>query len=322
MSGRQLARLAGALVLVLVLWGVLSLTRHARTDRPVGLALPRVDTAAVDTIAFTTPTDSAIVTRGAGARWLVNGFPAATSHVQQLLRALDDTTNRSELAAESRSARAALGVTADGGQRVRVVARGRTVLELITGHHTTDAEGIYARQPFDSAVFALHGPLSQALGRAIGNWRDRTIVSVAPDSVQRAVLRRAGRSYAVVRSGSAWKVAPSGAADSQAVRQWLARFDPASATGFATAAQADSARFAHPTARVQLVDAAGHPLASLVFDSTKSALWARADTTRTVYRLDPWMLGQLVPAERTLIPHRAAGTARPHPGRAARAGRR
>jgi hypothetical protein len=49
-----------------------------------------------------------------------------------------------------------------------------------------------------------------------------------------------------------------------------------------------------------LLGTGGAPLVSLVFDSTASGVWARADSGGAVFRLDAWRLGQLAPAESTL----------------------
>lgn len=300
MSNKQLARLAAVLVLALALWGVVALTRHAGRDVADGLPLPKIDTAAVDTIAITSGGDSALLVRRPDGHWRVNGFPAATANVDRLLRALNDTLNWSELAAEQRSSQAAMGVTADSGRHVRVVAGGSAGLDLITGHSTSDYAGVYARPAGDSVVYALHGPLTAAMNHPLDDWRDKTIASVPPDSVRRVEVTHGRRTYALVRSGTSWRLASGKAADSAAVQRLLGQFHPVSATGFAKPAQADSANFERPTARVRLFGTGRSPLADVLFDSASANVLVRADTGTTVYLMGSWMLDQVAPAERTL----------------------
>jgi hypothetical protein len=200
-----------------------------------------------------------------------------------------------------------LGVSSDGGRRVRIVAARGAGLDLVTGHHTGDYRGRYVRLASDSAVYALHGPLAQALAHAIPDWRDRTIVSIAPRSVQRIELDHGRSTVTVTRSGTRWMLASGAPADSAAVQQWLGHFHPMSASGFASAAQADSAHFAHPTARVRLFGAAKRPLADLRFDSTASRVWVRADSGSTVYALETWMLSDVAPPPSTLSPASVKG---------------
>lgn len=300
MSAKQLTRLVVALVVALGLWGAFAFARRSHTDRDTGFALPTIDTSAVDTMAFLAGPDSIVAVRRPDAGWRVNGHPAATSMVDQALAALVDTSDWSELAAHSTASEAAMGVSADSGQRVRIAVKGGRGLDLVTGHHTGDGTGVFIRRPSDSAVYALHGPLSQAVGHTLTDWRDKTVVSVLPDSIRRVEIEHRGTHYALVRAGRDWRLTSGAVADSQAVAQLLGRFHPLSATGFATRAQADSLHFSHPVARVTMYAGRAAPVVDLAFDSTNAYAWARADSGATVYEIESWRLDELVPAEKTL----------------------
>jgi hypothetical protein len=72
------------------------------------------------------------------------------------------------------------------------------------------------------------------------------------------------------------------------------------AAGFATKAQADSARFARPDRRAALLRADGTPLITLALDSTGNGFWVQAGRDSTVYRVDTWFADRLAPADSTL----------------------
>ena len=307
MTNKQLVRLAGLLAVAVIAWGVLAFARHHGADRPAGLALAKIDTAAVDTIALTTARDTATLARAADKTWRVNGHRAVAADVRQLLGALADTTTWSELAAESRASHGAMGVSADSGQRVRVAGQGGTLLDLVSGHRTTDGTALYVRRSGKDRVYALHGSLVEALSHGLDDWRDKTVASVAPASVMKIVVSRGREAYTLVRAGKGWKVAGGAAADSSAVVALLNRYDPLVASGFATAAQADSASFARPTARVQLFGKGATPLLDVTVDSTKSGVWARAGGKPWVFDFDAWLLGDMAPAKKTIV----AGVKRP-----------
>ncbi|MDE3152189.1 MAG: DUF4340 domain-containing protein [Gemmatimonadota bacterium] len=300
MTNKQLARLAGALAVALVLWGAFAFARRAGADHAAGFRLPAIDTAAVDTIAISKGADTALLARQPDGHWRVNGFAAAESNVDQLLRALRDTSNRSELAADRRSSDAAMGVSADSGRRVRVVVKGGTGLDLIAGHNTNDYLGVYVRPAGDSAVYALRGSLPSAMDRPLDDWRDKTVADVPPDSVQRVEVTRGRVTYALVRTGKRWHLATGAAADSGAVARLLAQYHPASAIGFAKGAQADSANFTRPTARVRVFTGGPNPAVDVAFDSTKDDLYARTQRGGTVYLLENWTLTQMAPTARSV----------------------
>lgn len=300
MSARQLTRLALALAVVLVAWGVLMLTRRPVNDRVQTLALPALDTARVDTVAITRRGDTALLVRGADQRWRVNGAPAEASNVEQLLEALKDTTNHTELVAENASAQASLGVTADSGQRVRVVAGGHAALDWTTGHKTDDYTGVYVRPTAQAAVYALHGTLVGAFGHTLDAWRDKTIVALVAPRVHRIEVTRGGHTYSLIHGPQRWTLAGGGAVDSAAAVRMVQQLNPLSGQAVATPAQAAAARFTRPTVRLRVFGPKDEPLADVLFDSTKTGIWARADTGQTVFQVGQWVLNNVAPTEQAL----------------------
>jgi hypothetical protein len=313
MSDGLLKRLGVVLLVIVVAWAALALFRRTTQDRFVSLAIPRVDTAAVERVTLSRAHDTATLTRAAAGRWRVNGFPADSGATATLVRALADTAERTELVAESRGSHPRLGVDADSGTHIRVAVRGGAVpLELIGGKRT-DAMGIYVRRPADSAVYALHGMLVTPLTRAVDDWRDKRVATVIPDSVATVELQRAGRMVRLERKDTVWMLAGK-PANGPAVVELLGQFHPLTAGSIASQVQADSVRFGKTARHVTLRSRAGVALLALSVDSTAGA-WLRADTGGVVYRIDPWMLTRLTPAESTFkhhfAPSRPSTRARP-----------
>jgi len=300
MSPRHLTRLALILAAVLVAWGVLALVRRPVNDRVVTLALPTVDTARVDTVAITQRADTALLARGADHRWRVNGQPAAPTNVAQLLAALADTSNHTTMVAENAAAQASLGVSADSGRRVRVVVGGRTVLDWTTGHQTDDYTGVYVRPTAGDTVYALHGTLTGAFGHTLDAWRDKTIVALAAPRVHRIEVTRGGHMYSIIYAHARWTLAAGAAVDSAAAARMVQQLNPLSGQAVATPAQAATLNFSRPTVRLRVFGPADAPLADVLFDSTKTGIWARADTGQTVFQVGQWVLHNVAPTERAL----------------------
>ena len=269
MSRQQLTRILGAFGIALLLWGVLAIVRRPPSDRPEQLTLPKVDTGSVDTIAIGTT----VLARTDG-KWRVNGYPTAPDAVAEALKELADTTASTELVAESKSSHERLGVSADSGKRVRVVSHGKTVLDLI-------AHGIYVRRPTEDAVYALHGGMASSLTKSLDDWRDKRIVSVVPESVATVMLQRGAHATTLRR----------GVGDTTKLNTLLGSYRDLRASGFADSISA------HPAMRARLASKSGAALANLVFDSTTTGVRVRADSGGTIYRLNTWMLGQLLPAK-------------------------
>lgn len=300
MSRSTLLRIAIGLAIAVLVWGVLAVARGPVSDRATGLALPRIDTAVVDTVALLKRADTTVLARGANGVWRANGYPAASGAITGLLRALADTTRWSELMSESRVMHRQMGVTADSGERVRVAGHGHTWLDLMTGKRTSDGTGIFVRLAGADPVYALHGTLADVLDRATSAWRDERIAAVKPDSVATVEVRRGSSSYTLRRAGTAWHLSVPGVLDTTAVSGLLAQYRALEASGFAGRAQADAAPKTPPV-HVALLDTHGASLVALGFDSTTDGVFARADTGGVTFRLEAWQLRQLAPAASQLV---------------------
>jgi hypothetical protein len=301
MTPKQLGRLAMVLVALLLLWGGASLARRgsrgpSESDR---FAIPSVTSDSADSVIITRPADTTRLVRRDSATWMVNGHSAARSAIQELFSALADTARRTELVAGRSASHSALGVDSAKGAKVRIVRGDSTVADLVQGNRGPGLDGGYFRAAGDSAVYLVGGNLAQVLERPEDDWRDRRIAGVAADSVARIEIRRGRRSYSVRRDGAGWAL-ESGPADSAAIAALLADYGQVEAAGFATKAQADSARFARPDRQAALLRADGRPLVTLAFDSTANGFWVKAGKDSTVYRVDTWFADRLTPADSTL----------------------
>jgi hypothetical protein len=302
MSPKQLSRLAMVLGALLLLWGAASLARRSEggpteSDR---FSLPAIPRDSVDSIVILRQSDTARVARVDSATWTVNGHRASPTAVQDILAALSDSARKTELAGGRSSSHAGFGVDSAKGSRIRIVRGDSTVADLVQGNRGPGLEGGYFRLAGDSAVYLVRGNLAQALERTSDELRDKRIAGVVADSVARVEVTRGRRSYALRRNSTTWTLAAGGRADTSAVAELLASFGEVEAAGFATPAQADSARFDRPDRRVQLLRADGSRLLSLVFDSTATGFWVRAGEDSVIYRLDTWSADRLTPSDSTL----------------------
>jgi hypothetical protein len=299
MSAKQLGRLAAVLLVLLVVWGAAALARRSEGASGKGdrFRLPPIAGSAVDTVVLTRARDTTVLARNGTTRWTVNGHPASGQAIADLLSVLSDSLPESELVAERRASQAGLGVDSAGGTRVRALGQGRVLADLVLGKRSSAASGGYLRRTDQEATYLVRGRLAEVLGRQGDEWRDHRITAIPPDSVAAVEISRGGRRYLLRRDGAKWTVSPGGAADSSRVAELLAAYRTVDAAGFASAAQADSARFSPPDRRARLLDKSRRPLITLLFDSTAAGFWIRPDTGRTVYQVDSYTADRLAPPD-------------------------
>jgi len=301
-SARTLGRLAMLLVVLLLLWGGAAL-RRSRADTPPRSAarfrLPAPAASAVDTVRITRTSDTVVLVRR-DSSWTVNGHPASRSAVTELFTTLRDTTSPAELVAERPASHAGLGVDSAKGTRVRLVRRDSVIGDFIAGQRSADMDGGYVRLAGRPEVYLVRSGLAGLLERGPDEWRDHRIATVPVDSIAAIEVQRGKRSYKLSKDVKGWTLTPGGPADTAAAAQLRQAYGEIDAAGFASAAQADSARFDRAERRATAFKSNGTPLLRLVFDSAANGFWVRADSGGTVYRMDNWAVDRLAPADSTL----------------------
>lgn len=300
MSPRTLLRLAIALVLLLAIWGAVALGSRGAGDREQRFRLPRIRIKEVDTVTFAGAHDTVVLARTGATAWQVNGHRADGRQVEELLNSLGDTAASGDLVAENPASYAQVGMDSASGRRVRVVARGKTVADLVVGRPGEVYGTGYLRPAGEHSVYLARSALPRLASRPVDEWRDQRIGGVAKDTMSKVEVERGGKRYTLAHQAGRWILAPGGSTDSMAVANFLNDLGDVRATGFATPAQADSLKFTPPKRRLSVLGLDGKPRLQLAFDSTKGGLWVRADTGSTVWRLDPSSSDRITPADTTL----------------------
>ena len=299
MSPRVLARIALVLGVALAAWALLAVLRRSAADAPVAFTLPHVAADSVETIEYLGRQDTIRLARQAG-HWTVNGHPAAPKVVEAFFHAMADTTSRSELVAQSPESHTRLGVDSAAGKHLTVAGGGKRMLDLWFGNRGPDFEGFYVRRAGDNRVFLLRGTFADLTVQPLDDWREKQVLALPTDSVTRIDVVRGKKSYSLARTGTAWTLAQGAAVDSSRVARFLGQFKELRATGFPTAAEADSARFAPAERKVTLFGAGGSPLAVVALDSLPSLFVLRIGDGGELYTLDRRMADLVAPTDSSL----------------------
>jgi hypothetical protein len=298
MNPKQLKRVAVVLVIVLFFWGLAEILGGRPNDTELEFVLPSLQETDVDMITFASDSDITVLSRD-GDTWTVNGFEASRDAMDELFTALGDSTE-SELIATSHLVHERMGVDSATGVHVTFANAGNSIASVIFGKSGRTYDSRYVRRDGGDFVFHYKSGLVSMVNRTPNDWRDRRILDVSPDSVQRVAARRGSDQYTLLREGSNWRFTSGEAVDSAAIHRMLVQYQTLDATNYPTAAQLDSVDLESPDREVTLLGAQGDTLASLVFDSTNVAYWVQRRSGGYVYRILSWRVDQMIPADSTL----------------------
>jgi len=302
MKSNTLRVIALALMLLICVWLGARLLSHKSDTVRARLQLPRITATQTDSIVIRHQRDTVRLVR-AGTTWMVNGFRAGSEPIGQLFVAFLDTV-APDLAGVSPSSFQRMGVDSAGGYWLEVWSGGKATLRLIIGAQAPEPSSGFLRRAGSDSILLWRGDLIDLTRRAVDQWRDRHIVGVAPESVL-AIGVTARRSYALRRSGATWRFSGGAPAESTRVADLLSLYRDFSASGFGTAAQADSGKKAPARRVLTLGGAGGKRLLELTFDSSATGVWARLAGDDNVYRVDAWRLNSFVPPDTALRPRTA-----------------
>jgi hypothetical protein len=303
MTPKHLKRIAVALVVVVLFWGMSEILGGRRNDTEIGFVLPALQASDVDSVIFATGSTATVLARAGDNTWTVNGFETNPDAVNELFDAVRDTVE-AELVATSAVVHERMGVDSATGVHVNFMRDGQPLAAVIFGKTGSGYGSRYVRRAGSSLVFEYKGRLANLVTRPVDTWRNKRIVDLSSDSIARVTVQRHADQYSLLRDGSEWRFESGATADSGAVSRMLSRYQPLDATGFASDAQIDSVDLDPPDRRVTLFDSLGDTLVSLVFDSTNAGYWLRRASGGYIYRIATWHADQLTPADSTL---RASG---------------
>lgn len=298
MTSEQLRRLAIGLGVLVVVWAGLVFLRRSGADQVEAFSSTDFNPAAVTEVAVTRALDTVRLIRQ-GSAWTVNGFPADSIRVAQLLSILADSTAGGDLAAESPGSHARLGLDSANARRLTVRTGDRIALNYLVGNRGPGYESVYLRRAGEDRAWLVQSGLAEAAGRSVDDWRDRRILVLASDSIGAVEITHGRSSFTLSRTDSVW-VLGSAPADSAAVARLLGQLAGLTATGFPAAAEADSADFARPDRAIRIAGRNGMSLARLVMDSTAGGFLVRQEGQATIFRIDSWTADQLTPSAASL----------------------
>jgi len=240
--------------------------------------------------------------------WTVNGYPADTALVRELVEGLD-TARVGRLVARSATTHPRLGIEDESAWRIEIGRAGDPAVTFLLGGGGPD--GRYARFPPSDEVFAVPTASVSLLTRSVDEWRDRIVVAADTSAIRRIAVRRNDQPAPVFLargtgdSGASWTLDGS-AADTAAVQALLREAANLTASGFPSDSVVFAVDFGSPDAVLEMFDSDSSdtpPAMSLLFLAARDApdiLVRRADTALT-YRISVAQARRLLPLRGMLL---------------------
>ncbi len=300
MSAATLRKLVLALVVVLLLWGGVSvLSGKGGGKAPTGAiagVLDGLTESGVTAVHMARAGDTVALVR-TGEAWRVNGYDADSAAVAGLFGTLGDT-RIGDLVASNPANHARMGVSEDSAWTV-VFDVGGGSRTLLVGDRGPRYGTAYVRMPGEDEVYLAEGDLRARMDRSVTEWRRKRMAAVDTGEVARVEVERGGEPYAVVRADSSWTLEGGAKADSSTVDAMLTALADVRADGFAAAG--DSVAALPEEVALRALSASGDTLAALTFGEGSGTRWARARGDSVVYTVSGWRVDRMAPTRDKVV---------------------
>jgi len=245
---------------------------------------------------------------GIDGSWTVNGYPADSTLVRELVEGLD-SARVGRLVGRSATNHARLGVSEDSTRRVEIGPAGNPDVMFLLGSGGTD--GRFVRFPPSDDVFTVPARSVRPFGKSAEDWRNRVVAAVDTATVSRITVQRDDEPAVVLLTRVGGEPAASWAldgeaADSAAVEALMQESALLTATGFPSDSVAFAVDFSSPVAVLEMFDSdepGAAPALSLLFLTAPDArefLVRRADDP-LAYRISAAQTERLLPTRATLL---------------------
>lgn len=296
MSERTLKRLVGALVVLIVVWGIATLLsgRGGAPGASAELAsfFDGVSEESLTAVRMGTP-DEAIELRREGDGWTVNGHATDSGSVARFWNDLA-AAEIGGLVASNPANHARMGVSADSAARFELDL-GDDTRVLFVGDQGSRYGTSYVRLPEADDVYVLDSNLRPHVVRSLANWRNKRMAAIDTSAVHRLEVRRDEDRYALVRGDTAWTFEDGGATSGGGVRNILMELRDVRAAGFLE--EADSLAMLEEGASVVALGAEGDTLVSVTLGVGEGDRWARVEGNPVLYSVSSFRADRMAPTQ-------------------------
>jgi hypothetical protein len=164
-----------------------------------------IDSSSVIRIGIQSPGKS-VTLENVGGTWLVTSpvrYPANVASVSQLLGSLAAFKTGS-LVSSNPDKQSLFQVDSAAATRLTVTERTGNATSLLIGKMGPSFSEVYFRVPSSQDVYLGTGLSPWTLSQEVKEWRDRTIVAIAQDSIREIQIAFGGKLRVLTRTGTTW----------------------------------------------------------------------------------------------------------------------
>jgi Domain of unknown function (DUF4340) len=250
-----------------------------------------VDSSSVDKIEIKSPSFSIILEKR-GADWFVvkpNDYKADQANVCRIIHQIKDLEVKSIVS--SKPEKHAVFQVDQTGTQVTVYEKGVEKSAFILGKMAASYSESYARRSNSNDVFIVEGVSSYMFDRPVKDWRDKTIMTAAIESIKEVRYQYGDTTFSLAFGDSLWFVGKDKA------RQSVSESIISSLSNL----QADDFIDSTITPKISAMIAYGGAQLRFSFDKTLNKYYVQSSRSPQWFVLEQWKANQILKRKKDII---------------------
>ncbi|MEE8148388.1 MAG: DUF4340 domain-containing protein [Longimicrobiales bacterium] len=299
MSDRLVKNLVIALAILAAGYGIVRVIAGRASGGPsASFNLASLAEVEIDSVHIVSASDT--IRLGGGSEWTVNGYEAIPESGDAFSRALEQT-RVGEVVSRNPENHRRLGIADGQGRVLTIYAGDAESMALLISDKGQTFDDAYVRRLDDAEVRVVRGNLVDLVRRNVEGWRNKQILGLTADDIQRLEFSFPDEEFAAVRDSTGWHFEPSGATASADIDRVVREVASLRGIGFAPDAEADTLSWESPAGGVILFGPGGAELGEVSFLArSTSGYFVRLAGKPVVFTLSQYSGDQVLKRETEL----------------------
>ena len=226
--------------------------------------------------------------------WKVNGFVADQKEVENFFDTLVNLTIGS-LVSRNSANHENFEVTQDSGI-ILTLTRGNTETIFVIGKRSAAFNSFYTRMKESDNVYEVSGNLRDKISRSVAAWRDKTVVNIPKESIQRVEVNSQAALLVMTKNEEGWnaqKASKRATLNEATADRLLAAFNPLEASGFLSEGEQKEFEKAKDKTIIRVFGDSDKNIATINLFKKDNDWWGQLEEKTIFYKIPSYKLSNI-----------------------------
>lgn len=234
--------------------------------------------------------------------WKINDFDASQEEIDNFFETLQSLKVKS-LVSKNPDNYKNFGVTDKDGFILTLTSNNNDTIFII-GKQGTTFNSFYAKTKESNNVYEVLGDLRDKLSQSITTWRNKTIVTIPQESIQKIEIASKDNPLTIIKNQNTWNAEKSGQTatlDEPTTTRLLSALNPLEASGFLNEKEQQEFQDAKEKTIIRVFGNDGETIAEITLLEKKNEWWAQVTGKEIFYKIPTYKLSDILLIDEKIV---------------------